>query len=96
MGLLNQAAPEQAAPQMGGLLGQSAAPQGGDIAQAKQMAMMLSQSTTPETAQKIIQELTEHPSEGAQQLVQALTQGIENPESLQKIAAMMIQRIGAM
>lgn len=106
MGLLSdfQGGATAAPSGIGGLLGDMGgmpqqAPQamqgGDDMQKAKKFAAILSQAPTPETVQMIVADLQKNPSEGAQNLVQALTQSAQNPEALMQIAQIMNQRASA-
>lgn len=58
------------------------------------MAMRLSQSPTPETAQQIIQQLHQMKSPEAAQFEQLLTNVMNNPQALKQLADAVMQKLG--
>lgn len=84
-----QAAP---APASGGLLGAAAGAQGGQG--GLQMALRLSQSPTPETAQQIIQQLHQMQNPEAAQFEQMISQVMDNPQALKQLADSVVQKLG--
>jgi hypothetical protein len=91
MGLLDQAAPEQAAPQMGGLLGQSAAaPQGGD---GLAMLTGLMQSPTPEMAQQVAAKFAQKGTPEAMQMSKMFIEAASDPAALKHIVEALLQHV---
>lgn len=81
-GLLNQSAqPMQAAPQQGGT-------------DPKQLAMMLAQSPTPDTVQKIISQIQGNPSQDSEKWVQVLAHYANDPKTLSMISQEVLKNAG--
>lgn len=76
----------------GGLLGAPA--QNNDAQKAASFANALMQNPSAQVAQMIISDLQTNPAEGAQNLVLALSQSMDNPDALKQIAQIMNQNAG--